>query len=96
MNEIARIDEGNYEHIVYWDSEEKRPRIQVGDEFVPVRPDRSVQDTLTDVFGTKKRIGDVVVGRRYAALPFECTMVRDLSWKELRDIGMYVTFRIYS
>jgi len=93
MNEIGRIEDGNNEYVVYWDSEEKRPRIQIDYDFTPMRADQRVQDTLEHVFGVKKRITDLVVGR-YSGLPFEYAMVRDLSWKELKDLGMYVTFRV--
>lgn len=93
MNEIARVDEGNNEYIVYWDSEDECPRIQMDCIFVAMGVNKRITDTMFDVFGERKRIGDLVVGRRYAGLPFEYTMVRDLTWKELKH--MYVTFRVY-
>jgi hypothetical protein len=93
MDEIGRVDEGNNEYVVYWDSEEKRPRIQIEYDFTAMRADQRVQDTLECVFGVKKRITELVVGR-YSGLAFEYAMVRDLTWKELKDLGMYVTFRV--
>ena len=93
MNEIARVDEGNNEYIVYWDSEDGCPRIQMDCIFVAMDANKSVSQTLFNVFGETKRIGDLVVGRRYSGLPFEYTMVRDFTWKELKH--MYVTFRVY-
>ena len=95
MDEIARIDCRNDEYIVYWDSEEKRPRIQMDCDFIPMSADCSVQQTLEHVFGEKKKIGDLVVNRHYPGLPFEFAMVRDSTWKQLMDRGMYVTFRVY-
>jgi hypothetical protein len=95
MDEIARIDYGNNEYIVYWDSEEHRPRIQMDFDFRPMNPHCSVQQSLEDVFGEKKKIGDLVVNRHYPGLPSEFAMVRDSTWKQLMDHGMYVTFRVY-
>jgi len=94
MDEIGRIDDGNTEYVVFWDSEEKRPRVQRDYDFSPIRPDQNVQDTLLEVFGSRKRITELMVGRRYTALPFEYDMVRDLTWKELKDLGLYITFRV--
>jgi hypothetical protein len=97
MDEIGRIDDGNLEYVVFWDCEEKRPRVQRDYDFTPMRPDQSVHDTLFEVFGSRKRITELMVGCRTAcrtALPFEYSMVRDLTWKELKDLGLYLNFRV--
>ena len=95
MDEIARIDEGNNEYIVYWDSEEKRPRIQMDFDFKAMNAQSSIQQTLEHVFGEKKNIGDLVINRTRPGLPYEFEFVRDATWKQVMDYGMHVTFRVY-
>lgn len=95
MDEIARIDEGNNEYIVYWDSEEKRPRIQLEHDFTGLNTQCSIQQTLEHVFGEKKRITSVVINRTHPGLPFEFAFVRDSTWKQVMEYAKHVSFRIY-
>ena len=95
MDEIARIDEGNNEHIVYWDFEEKRPRIQLAHDFTGLNTQCSIQQTLEHVFGEKKRITSLVIDRTRPGLPFEFAFVRDSTWKQVMEYAKHVSFRIY-
>ena len=95
MDEIVRIDWKNDEFIVYWDSEEKRPRIQLEHDFTGLNTQCSIQQTLEHVFGEKKRITSVVINRTHPGLPFEFAFVRDSTWKQVMEYAKHVSFRIY-
>jgi len=94
MDEIARIDYKNDEFIVYWDSEEKRPRIQLDHDFTGMNPHCSVGQTLEDVFGVKKKIGDLVMNRTRPGLPHEFAFVGDSTWKQIMERNVHVSFRV--
>jgi hypothetical protein len=96
MDEIARIDCKNDEFIVYWDSEENNARAQLEHDFMRLNTECSVQQTLEHIFGVKKWISDLVVGRTRPALPYEFEFVSDSTWKQVMDSKVHVSFRVYN
>jgi hypothetical protein len=96
MDEIGRIDCKNDEFIVYWDSEEKTPRIQLEHDFMRLNTECSIRQTLEHVFGVKKNIGDLVVNRTRPGFPHEFAFVGDSTWKKLMESKMHVSFRVYN
>jgi hypothetical protein len=96
MDEIARVECKNDEFIVYWDSEEKTARIQLEHDFMRLSSECSVRQTLEHVFGVKKNISDLVVGRTRPGLLYEFEFVSDSTWKQVMDSKAHVSFRVYN